>query len=65
MTQFIELSEDDFASRFGAEFYELSRNEGTITLVRETWQACETYKFGDTEVVPFRQEEPLKWRIVA
>lgn len=56
---------DDFASRFGAEFYELPRNNGSVTLVKEAWQACETYKFGDTEVVPFRQEVPLQWRIIA
>jgi dihydroorotase len=56
---------DDFASRFGADFYELPRNEGSVTLTKEEWQAPEAYPFGDAEVVPFRQEEPLKWKIVA
>ena len=54
---------DDFTSRFGAEFYELPRNEGTITLINEEWSAPSAYKFGDDQVVPFRQEEPLQWRI--
>ncbi len=55
---------DDFASRFGAEFYELSRNDGTITLAKEEWYAEGAYQFGETEVVPFRQEVPLQWKII-
>jgi dihydroorotase len=54
---------DHFASRYGAEFYELPRNEGTVTLTKEQWHAPETYDFGDATVVPFRQEAPLQWRI--
>lgn len=53
---------NDFASRFGAEFYELPQNEGTVTLERQSWQAPTSYQFGDDEVVPFRQEVPLQWR---
>ncbi len=53
---------DDFASRFGAEFYELPRNKGTLSLVNETWSAKPSYDFDDNHVVPFRQEAPLKWR---
>ncbi len=53
---------NDFASRFGAGFYELPRNEGNTRLVNETWSAEPSYDFGDNQVVPFRQEVPLKWR---
>jgi dihydroorotase len=53
---------DDFASRFGAEFYELPRNEGSVRLVNEIWLAEPSYDFGENRVVPFRQEVPLKWR---
>jgi len=54
---------DGFASRFGAEFYELSRNEGTAELVKETWSAESSYGFDDdNQVVPFRQEVPVRWR---
>ena len=56
---------DDFASRFGAEFYELPRNTGSVRLVNETWSAEPSYDFGDNHVVPFRQEVPLKWRVLA
>jgi dihydroorotase len=56
---------DDFASRFGAEFYELPRNDGSVRLVDETWSAEPSYDFGENQVVPFRQEVPLKWRALA
>jgi len=56
---------DEFASRFGAEFYELPRNEGALKLVEEKWLAEQSYDFGDGKVVPFRQEVPLKWRALA
>ncbi len=57
---------DDFASKFGANFYELPRNNGKVTLVRKEWKAVEQYQFGDGEVVvPFRQEEPLQWQMAA
>ena len=56
---------DDFASRFGAEFYELPRNEGTVTLIDEPWQAPESFEFGDSSIVPFRQEKQLWWKIAA
>lgn len=53
---------DAFASRYGAEFYELPPNEGTLELVEEEWFAEPSYSFGTDLVVPFRQEVPLKWR---
>lgn len=53
---------NDFASRYGAGFYELPYNNGSIKIVEETWSAEPSYNFGDNQVVPFRQEVPLKWR---
>lgn len=55
---------DGFASRFGADFYGLPRNSGTVTLVEKDWFAEPFYDFGSDRVVPFRQEKPLKWRMV-
>lgn len=55
---------EDFASRFGAEFYELPRNEGIVTLDSVAWHAPASYPFGDDELVPFRQEQPLRWLAV-
>ncbi len=54
---------DGFSSRFGAEFYELPRNEGSVRLARHTWSAESSYDFGDNQVVPFRQEVPMQWRV--
>lgn len=55
---------DNFASLYGANFYELPQNEGTVTLYKEEWHAKESYNFGEGVVVPFRQEESLKWKMV-
>jgi dihydroorotase len=54
---------DDFASRFGAAFYGLPRNTGTVTLVRETWSPPEAFAFGDETVVPLTQGRTLAWRL--
>jgi dihydroorotase len=53
---------NDFASRFGAEFYELPRNSGAVKIIKETWSAEPSYGLDDNQVVPFRQEVPLEWR---
>ena len=55
---------ENFASKFGAEFYELPRNQDSLTLEEISWQAEPSYKFGDDVVVPFRQEVPLQWRMM-
>ena len=52
-----------FASRHGADFYGLSRNSGSITLLRETWRPPATYPLGDREIVPFRAGDPVSWRL--
>ena len=59
----------DFASRFGADFYGLPRNSGTVTLARENWTVPAHYPFGsetvaDATVVPMRAGETLRWRLV-
>jgi dihydroorotase len=55
----------DFASKFGAAFYELPPNTGSVTLERQSWKAQSHYVFGRDIVVPFRQEVDLQWKIVA
>jgi dihydroorotase len=52
-----------FASRHGADFYGLSRNSGSITLLRETWRPPATDPLGDREIVPFRAGDPVSWRL--
>ena len=54
---------EGFASFFGADFYGLPRNSDQITLVRESWEAPQTYTFGDSEVVPLRAGETVRWRL--
>jgi dihydroorotase len=55
----------DFAGRFGREFYELSPVGRSVTMQREEWSAPESYNFGDACVVPFMQDVPLTWKMVA
>lgn len=52
----------DFASRFGAAFYGLPPNEGTVTLERKAWTLPAAYAFAEDEVVPLRAGETLAWR---
>lgn len=54
-----------FASEFGADFYGLPRNSGSITLVKESWQPPSGYEFGADIVVPLRAGETVQWRVAA
>ena len=55
---------DAFGGRFGADFYGLPRNSGTITLEKREVSIPETLSFGSDELVPFRAGEALRWRLV-
>ncbi len=55
---------EGFASFFGADFYGLPRNTGTITLRKESWTPPESFAFGDAELKPLRAGESLPWRLV-
>jgi len=55
---------EGFASFFGADFYGLPRNTGTITLRRESWTPPESLEFGEAELKPLRSGEALPWRLV-
>lgn len=54
---------EDFASAFGADFYGLARNGGTITLVRRAWTVPASYPFGGDEIVPLRAGETVGWQV--
>ena len=54
----------DFASGFGADFYGLPRNTGTITLAREPWTVPDSYGFGGDALVPLRAGQTLNWRLL-
>ena len=53
-----------FASFNGADFYGLPRNEGTITLVKESWTPPVSFAFGEAELKPLRSGESLPWRLI-
>ena len=55
---------EGFASLFGARFYGVPPNEGTITLVREEWRIPERVPFGADELVPLRAGETLPWKLL-
>ena len=51
-----------FASEFGAHFYGLPLNEGTITLRQEMHTVPEIVTSDGVNVVPYHAGEQLKWR---
>jgi dihydroorotase len=53
-----------FAAHFGADFYRLPRNSGTITLEQAEWEAPAAYRFGDDALVPLRAGGKIRWRLV-
>jgi dihydroorotase len=55
---------EGFASVFGAQFYGLPLNRGTISLVREEWQVAGRLPFGGEELVPLRAGETVPWKLV-
>jgi dihydroorotase len=55
---------EGFASCYGADFYGLPRNSGTLTLRRETTPVPEAFGFGEATLVPLRSGETLAWRLV-
>jgi len=55
---------EGFASFYGADFYGLPRNTGTITLKRESWTPPESFAFGEAALKPLAAGEALSWRMV-
>ena len=54
---------ETFASFSGPAFYGLPRNEGTITLKRETWTLPTELALGDATVVPLNGGETIGWKL--
>jgi dihydroorotase len=55
---------ENFASRYGADFYGLSYSDDTITLEQVDVAVPAERAFGDDTLVPFRAGEVISWRIV-
>jgi dihydroorotase len=52
-----------FASLNGPRFYGLPENQGTITLVRDSWEVPPAYPLGEDTVVPLRAGGHIAWRL--
>ncbi|MGH9674120.1 MAG: dihydroorotase [Bryobacteraceae bacterium] len=55
---------EGFASRYGAQFYGLPVNAGTVTLTEESWPVPADIPYGAERLVPLRAGEQVKWKIV-
>ncbi len=55
---------EGFASFHGPDFYGLPRNQGSITLRKESWTLPEALPFGEATLKPLRAGEALAWRLV-
>ena len=53
-----------FASFNGADFYGLPRNQGHISLKKESWTPPESFALGEGLLKPLRSGEALAWRLV-
>ncbi len=54
---------EGFASEFGADFYGLPRNQGSVTLTRSPWTAPASLPFGDEPLVPLLAGQQINWRL--
>lgn len=54
---------ENFASTFGARFYELPLNMGHIKLVRKEQMIPPTYAYSGGTIVPFRAGQALNWSV--
>lgn len=55
---------EGFASHFGADFYGLPRNQGTVTLQRQEFQLPAELPYGEAVIVPLSAGETLGWRLL-
>ncbi|MCK5377867.1 MAG: dihydroorotase [Acidobacteria bacterium] len=52
-----------FASFHGADYYQLPRNTGSITLVQKPWLVPPAYRFGESSLIPLSAGETVAWKI--
>lgn len=55
---------EGFASFYGADFYKLPRNAGTITLEKTSWQVPSQLPMADDQLIPLRAGQDILWRLV-
>ncbi|MGH8262505.1 MAG: dihydroorotase [Steroidobacteraceae bacterium] len=54
---------EDFAAHFGADFYRLPRNVGTLTLEKRAWMPPAAFPLNPGELVPLRAGESIAWTV--
>lgn len=54
---------EGFASFYGADFYRLPRNYGTITLEKTAWKVPAVYGENGISITPLKADEELAWKL--
>ncbi|GEK09220.1 dihydroorotase [Pseudoalteromonas sp. McH1-7] len=54
---------EGFASHFGPDFYNLPRNQDTITLTKSPWVVPDSYTLGTGSVVPIKAGGTIDWKV--
>lgn len=55
---------EGFASFYGADFYGLPRNQGTVTLIKQPWQVPESITLPNgNPIVPFFAGKTINWQL--
>jgi len=54
---------EGFASFYGADFYRLPRNSGTVTLEKTAWKVPSAYGENDLSITPLKANEELCWKL--
>ncbi len=56
---------EGFASFYGADFYRLPRNSGTVTLEKTAWKVPSAYGEAGLSITPLKANEELAWKLKA
>ncbi len=55
---------EGFASLHGPDFYQLPRNNKTISLQKQNWTVPDSYNVGKHTITPLKAGENLSWKLV-
>jgi len=55
---------EGFASFYGADFYRLPRNSGSVTLAKSEWQIPAVCGEDDVAITPLKAGETLSWKLL-
>ncbi len=56
---------EGFASLYGADFYQLTRNIKTITLQKQNWTVPASYQVDDKTITPLKSSEVIGWKLAS